>query len=193
MDNTLKLFSLLINEDNQNMTLEEISDSYKIDNNSDLFASAFIKTYKLILKISKRYYGLTQEDIISFSLEKLNYCLLNYRRGGAKFSTYYAKVLINKFREETQALNTHKRKIIFYSDSYEVILEKGFDLIDQKQITDNSLQCLNNFNLTLRELLYCQLLGKNYTNREISEFLGLSIMTLSNTRKDLREKLSSLL
>jgi ATP/maltotriose-dependent transcriptional regulator MalT len=99
---------------------------------------------------------------------------------------------MNKFREETQALNTHKRKAIFYSDSYEGMIENGYDLIAATCEEIGIKDTLISYNLTQRELTYCELIMKNYSNAEISEILEVSIMTLSNMRKKLRQKLSPL-
>ena len=192
MNGTLKLLSTLIIEDTRNMSLEQIAEAYRESLNPSLLALAFEKTYKLIINISAKYYGLTNEDIASFSLEKLDICLQTYKSGQANFSTYFTTTLMNKFREETQALNTHKRKAIFYSDSYEGMIENGYDLIAATCEEIGIKDTLISYNLTQRELTYCELIMKNYSNAEISEILEVSIMTLSNMRKKLRQKLSPL-
>ena len=98
---------------------------------------------------------------------------------------------MNKFREETQSLNTHKRKIMFHSDSYESLVENGFD-IESEMALDETFDSLESYGLNARELEYCNLIIQNYSNAEISKKLGVSIMTLSNMRKKLREKLTPL-
>ena len=84
-------------------------------------------------------------------MEKLDDCLLTYKNGQASFSTYFTRTLHNKFREETQALNTHKRKAMFFSDSYEAMLEDGFDLIACTIEEDNFIESLHEYNLTTKE------------------------------------------
>lgn len=124
-------------------------------------------------------------------MEKLDYCLQTFKVGQAEFSTYFTTVLMNKYREETQALNTYKRKAVFYSDSYEDMVENGYDIAatcEEIEIID----ILVNYSLTERELAYCELVMKSYSNAEIAKKLEVSIMTLSNMRKVLREKLSPL-
>lgn len=191
MITTLKTLSTLIINETLEMTLEEIAVAYREDLNPSLLAAAFAKTYKLIINISNHYYGLTQDDIASFSLEKLDFCLQTYNDDKAAFSTYFSTNLKNKFREETQYLNTQKRKVMFYSDSYDAMVENGFDLESPEQMretTDN----LASYGLTEREMAYCDLILKDFTNVEISKQLGVSVMTLSNMRKKLRKKLRSL-
>lgn len=191
MINTLKTLSTLITNETLEMTLEEIAAAYREDLNPSLLATAFAKTYKLILKVSEKYYGLTEDDIASLSLEKLDYCLQTHDSQIAAFSTYYTTHLMNKFREETQSLNTHKRKIMFHSDSYESLVENGFD-IESEMALDETFDSLESYGLNARELEYCNLIIQNYSNAEISKKLGVSIMTLSNMRKKLREKLTPL-
>jgi RNA polymerase sigma factor (sigma-70 family) len=188
---TLNTLSPLIIEDNRDMTLEQIAEAYRESLNPSLLALAFEKTFKLIIHVSAKYYGLTNEDIASFALEKLDFSLQTYKIGQANFTTYFTTVLMNKFREETEALNTQKRKAIFFSDSYETMVENGYDLV-ACTIEDDIVYSLEEYNLSVRELEYCNLIIADYSNAEISAKLGVSVMTLSNMRKKLREKLMPL-
>jgi RNA polymerase sigma factor (sigma-70 family) len=189
---TLNILSTLIIEDTRDMSLEQIAEAYRESLNPSLLALAFEKTYKLIINISAKYYGLTNEDIVSFSLEKLDMCLQTYISGQANFSTYFTTNLMNKFREETQALNTQKRKALFFSDSYEVMVENGFDLVAVTYEEDEIIDTLTQYKLTDKELEYCSLILCDWSNAEISKMMGVSVMTLSNMRRKLREKLMPL-
>lgn len=191
MNRTLNILSNIIMEDNRDMTLEEIAEAYGESLNPSLLALAFEKVFKLIIHVSTKYYGLTNEDIASFALEKLDFSLQTYKIGQANFTTYFTTVLMNKFREETEALNTQKRKAIFFSDSYEVMVENGFDLIAATCEDDEIIE-LTQYKLTEKELQYCNLILSDWSNSEISKMMGVSIMTLSNMRKKLREKLMPL-
>jgi len=193
---TLNMLSTLIIDDTRDMSLEQIAEAYRESLNPSLLALAFEKTYKLIINISTKYYGLTNEDIASFSLEKLDICLQTYKQtyksGQVNFSTYFTTTLMNKFREETEALNTQKRKALFFSDSYEVMVENGFDLVAATCEDDEIMDTLTQYKLTEKELQYCSLILNGWSNSEISKMLGVSVMTLSNMRKKLREKLMPL-
>lgn len=189
---TLNTLSTLIIEETRDMSLEQIAEAYGESLNPSLLALAFEKTFKLIINISAKYYGLTNEDIASFSLEKLDICLQTYKNGQAGFSTYFTATLMNKFREETEALNTQKRKALFYSDSYELMVENGYDLVACTLEEDEIVYSLQEYNLTQREMEYCNLILSDFNNAEISSKLGVSVMTLSNMRKKLREKLMPL-
>jgi RNA polymerase sigma factor (sigma-70 family) len=189
---TLNMLSTLIIEDTRDMSLEQIAEAYRESLNPSLLALAFEKTFKLIIHVSKNYYGLTDEDIASFALEKLDICLQTYRSGQANFSTYFTTTLMNKFREETEALNTQKRKALFFSDSYEVMVENGFDLVAATCEDDEIMDTLTQYKLTEKELQYCSLILNEWSNSEISKMMGVSVMTLSNIRKKLREKLMPL-
>lgn len=189
---TLNILSTLIIEETRNMTLEEIAEAYRESLNPSLLALAFQKTYKLIIHVSNSYYGLTDEDIASFSLEKLDLCLQTFKNGQANFSTYFTTNLMNKFREETQALNTQKRKVLFFSESYDLMVENGYDLVAATCEENDIIDTLNEYDLTEKELQYCSLILCDWSNSEISKLLGVSVMTLSNMRKKLREKLMPL-
>lgn len=189
MRNTLSTLSTLITDDIMNMSIDQIAKEYKKSLNPALLSLAFKNHYNLIIQTSKNYYGLADEDIASYSLEKLDYCLQTVDLDKALFSTYYTTVLMNKFREETQALNTHKRKAIFYSDSYEKLLDNGFDIAVADFYNTNLLEDLTEYDLTDKEVQYCKLIIKDFTNAEIAKLMDVSKMTLSYIRKSLRLKL----
>lgn len=193
MNNTLKTLSTIITEEYQQNNLEQLADAYKKDLNPSIIASAFSKCFDLINYVAAQYFGLTSEDIASFALEVLDFCLQNYVAGNCAFTTYYTTVLKNRFRQETQSLSTQKRKVAIYSDSLDGLIDDGFDVADS---TDNYLDSkdalmenLNSLNLRPLERNYCELVALNYTNKEISKILNVSVMTLSNLRKSLRVKL----
>lgn len=193
MNNTLKTLSTIITEEYQHNTLEQLAEAYTKELNPSILASAFSKCFDLINYVSSQYFGLTSEDIASFSLEVLDFCLQNYVADNCVFTTYYTTVLKNRFRQETQALSTHKRKIAMYSDSLDGLMDEGFDIANDEDSyltsKDALMTDLNTLNLREIEKNYCELVATGYTNSEISKILKVSVMTLSNLRKSLRIKL----
>lgn len=192
MENTLKLFNSIKTYELNNLQMEQLSEAYVEGLNPSILATAFSKCYKLIISISKKYYGLTSHDIASFSVEVLDFCLQSYVPGKASFTTYFSKVLSNRFRQETESLSTAKRKVVFHSSSLEAIIEEGFepeDIHTKVSTLDDIIDCLLDFDLNPRELEYCTLLLADYKNSEIAEMLEVSVMTLSNIRKRLRRKM----
>lgn len=192
MEKTYNMLTTIIIQETEQMTLEEIASEYQGNLSPSLLAIAFKKLYKLIIYTGNKYTGLTSADIASFSLEKLDYCLSSYTQGEVKFITYFTTVLKNKFREETQSLNTHKRKAMFVSNSYEQMVENGYDVAEEMLDLDNLSDDLKSYGLSDREILYCEYLVQDLPNKEIAEILGVSQMTLSNMRKKLRQKLMPL-
>ena len=196
MNNTLQTLSTIITKEFQQNSLEELAVAYKKELNPSILATAFSKCFDLTNYAASQYFGLTSEDIASFALEVLDLCLQSYELGECVFTTYYTTVLKNRFRQETQALSTQKRKVAMYSDSLDILMEDGFDPTDDEDSylnsTDALMQNLNPFNLRELEKNYCELLAIGYTNKEISAILKVSVMTLSNLRKSLRTKLAPL-
>lgn len=187
MEKTRKMMSTMIKEEDKNMTLEEIAEQYQINYNPSLLAISFEKLYKLILDVSNGYFGLTIEDIVSFSLEKLDYCLQTYDNESALFVTYFTTCLKNKLREETLYLSMQKRKVIHNSESYDMLIEDGFDITYEDEEI-KIIDLLEDKNLTEREKIYCRLILKTYTNMEISEMLNVSRSTVHNIKEKLKEK-----
>lgn len=196
MNNTLKTLSTIITEEYKQNNLEQLADAYKKELNPSILASAFSKCFDLINHVATQYFGLTSEDVASFSLEVLDFCLQNYIADNCAFTTYYTTVLKNRFRQETQSLSTHKRKVALYSDSLDGLMCDGFDVQDNADNYFDSMDALmtnlGSFNLRELEKNYCELVAVGYTNNEISKILNVSVMTLSNLRKSLRVKLSPL-
>ena len=190
MISTLQTLQTIITPETRQMTLEDTATAYREDLNPSLLASAFSKNYNLILNLSKKYYGLTHHDLASFSLEELDYALQSYDdKKGVNFQSYFAKVLTNRLRVETLALNTQKRKAIFYSQSYETMVENGFDISDDHDFIDDMEQ-INLTGFTDRERKYCELVMKDYSNQDIAKIWGVSVMTLYHIRQSLRKKIS---
>lgn len=195
MLDTKNLLNSLILDDpdtktNDLKSLEQISGEYQSGGLSPLLlAYAFNKTYGLIWTIARRFYGLIPQDIASIALENLDFSLRNYNPEVTPcFTTYFSTILYNALRTYTQSLSTDKRKANSDNNkiSYQKMVEDGFDQIheDEQYFID-----LAGYNLNERETTYCILIQLQYTNSEIADILEVSIMTLSNLRKKLKEKL----
>lgn len=189
---TTKTMQQYRNDKVKNTSLEELSSLYRQQPTDYIVAEAYLKLTSVIFNVYKKYTHLELCDCVSFALEKLEMCLLTYVPGSAnKFTTYFAQVLRNKLREETQRLNWSKRCVIFNSTSLQYLMEQGFDCTGGQEPT--APITLPN-TLTKNEAKYCELLAMNYgTNKEIAEFMSVSVMTLCNMRRSLRQKLECLL
>jgi len=190
---TYKMLVGLTQDKYKNLSMEQLALEYQKELNPSILAESFVRNYSFIFQIASGYYGLTEQDIASHALERLDYCLQTYQQG-RKFLTYYGTVLKNKFREETQYLNTHKRKVIFHSSSYEVMVDNGFDLVacaQEDEITD-LIEDLRERGLEDKEIRYCFYLLMGESNANIAKSMGCTIMTLCNMRKKLKKKLGDL-
>ena len=193
MQGTYKMLVGLTQDKYKNLSMEQLALEYQKELNPSILAESFVRNYSFIFQIASGYYGLTEQDIASHALERLDYCLQTYQQGH-KFLTYYGTVLKNKFREETQYLNTHKRKVIFHSSSYEVMVDNGFDLVacaQEDEITD-LIEDLRERGLEDKEIRYCFYLLMGESNANIAKSMGCTIMTLCNMRKKLKKKLGDL-
>ena len=193
MQETYKMLVGLTQDKYKDLSMEQLAIEYQKDFDPSILAESFMRNYSFIFQMASHYYGLTEQDIASSALERLDFCLQTYQRGN-KFLTYYGTVLKNKFREETQALNTQKRKAIFHSSSYEVMVDNGFDLVAcaQEDETTNLVEDLREQGLEDREIQYCIYLLLGESNADIAENMGCTIMTLCNMRKRMRIKLGNL-
>ena len=179
MEKTRKLFNPFVDNELLGVSLNELAIMYQKMPTTVILATSFEKTFKLAQLIQNQYYGLNEEDVVSWYLEKLDLCLKTYN-GVAQFQTYFAKVFRNKLREETEKQNYKKRKCILESinDIVEIGLEDTYNVIDM----------LLPKNLTSNEHDYCILASQGYDNAYIAQQLDVSRMTISNIRKSLKVK-----
>lgn len=192
MQETLKLLSSIICPEHESYSFDKIAQEYQQTKNPSLLGVSFSRLYNLIHLISKRYYGLTTSDVASFSVEVLDRALLDFNEGTATFPTFYANYLKNRLRMETEALFVNKRRVNIFAVSYDQLIESGIDypVRDSEMSELAYLQGLQeDYNLGLKDFNYCNLLLSGYTNREIAEKLGVSIMALSHRRKNIRKML----
>lgn len=189
METTTKTLNNYRDKEIRDLSLEQLSLLYRQTNEDCIIAEAFEKLQKLIVVNSRQYPQFETSDYASYALEKLPMCLLTYvPSNGNKFTTYFCRVFKNKLREESQYLNTQKRKVIYNSTSLDYLMEEGFDVTSSKGINCNTIVLPNN--LTTKEKQYCELLAIDYgTNKEIAERMNVSVMTLCNLRKSLKIKL----
>jgi hypothetical protein len=193
MQETYKMLVGLTQDKYKDLSMEQLALEYQKELNPSILAESFVRNYSFIFQIASGYYGLTEQDIASHALERLDYCLQTYQQG-RKFLTYYGTVLKNKFREETQYLNTYKRKVIFHSSSYEVMVDNGFDLVANAQGNEmvELIEDLRERGLEDKEIRYCFYLLMGESNANIAKSMGCTIMTLCNMRKKLKKKLGDL-
>jgi len=171
----------------ERLTLEEIAIRYKKVENPALLAKAFLNLFGFISEKSKTFSLLAEEDIASISLQKLHESLLLFEaERNFKFITYFGNVLHNEFRTEMQKITTQKRKTIYNTTP---IMET--DSFDDNCLVDSEFkEVLDNIDLTEMENKYCKLLASNWgSNKDIAKLLGVSVMTLCNMRKRIKEKL----
>lgn len=179
MEKTRKLLKPFVDERLLGKSLNELALMYQATPTTAILATSFELTFRLATIIQNQFYGLADEDVVSWYLEKLDMCLRTYK-GGYQFTTYLSKVFRNKLREETERLNYKKRKCILESinDIVEIGLEDTYNVIDM----------LLPKNLTQNEYTYCMLASEGYDNAYIADMLDVSRMTISNIRKSLKVK-----
>jgi len=172
--------------------LDQLVELYQQTGGDEILGILYRELEMLIFKLSSSYWGLTKEDVSSFAFETVYQCLQTYKiDGGAKFTSYFATSFKFRLRTETVALNQHKRKANLTAVSYEGLVEDGFDVGVDCFSDVAIIDAINRLALTTNEQKYCMLVLEGiHNNAEIAEFLGLSVMSLSNMRKRLRIKLA---
>lgn len=182
MQNTLKMMKKIITEESKKLTLEQLSEEYQKTLNPVFLAASFEKSFGLIIKISKKFKVLNDNDIASFSLEELDKCLQLWDKSkGTGFITFFGFVLHNRFREELKFLNKDKRKIIFHVD----LLRDDFDKIYNEDYFD-----IKDYSLDEKEIKYCLYKLEGYSSREIANMMNVKTRNIYIWRKSIKQKFS---
>lgn len=172
MYNTLAMLQNLLTREDMEMPLDEISAAYQSKALPNLLASAYNKLFGLTLKLATKYRAIENEDIATKSLQILDYCLLEYDGASIPFVNYYAIMLTRELREEMKRLNTDKRRVKFFSSSYDALLEDGYE--QGYEQTYDIIEILDGIDLTKDEALYCRMAVNSFRQIEINEALNIS-------------------
>ena len=185
---TLENLRLITKQEDYKRDYKDLALEYSKTLNPSILAVVFDRNFGQINNLGNKYPIIAKEDLASFALEILDKCLQTYNADKAEFLTYFTNNLNFRLREEVSLLNTHKRKSIFNSNSFEIMVENGFELEDSEISNFETLDILER-EVEGNLLKYCKLLMEGFTNNEIGKILGVSNTTLHNYRNKLKSKL----
>lgn len=184
MSDTLSMLKPYIRVELCNMSYEDLACKYQQNMSDDVLASSYKKVYRLAKSISTKYYNIPEDDIESYCLQKLSYCLSTYN---PKVNDSFVSYFCLAYR---RALNNIVRSVSKLNSSLfeplEVLLEEAvydtYDLIEDI-LPDN---------LTSSEKTCCLMLYQGYSVTEISKYLGVSRPTVTTLKKSVGFKINSL-
>lgn len=177
---TKQMLSNIADKDLIKLPYLELSEMYKKNCDAKVLASSFFKVFNLVYNLSGKYTSLLSSDIASWTLQSLDYALLNYSEG-CEFTTLFGTVLKNKFKVQVKKENTQKRLavVVELNEALEVGIEDVYDLVD----------LILPKNLTSNEKVYCSYAKLGYTNKMISEIMGVSLSYVYAIRDKLKFKI----
>lgn len=184
MNETYLMLKSYAKKDLCELTYEELAHKYQKESNSDILASSYVNIYKLANTISSKYYTVDPDDVQSYCLEKLDYCLRTYDSSDKSFISYFCTCYKNMLNDIIKGFNRMKR--INITESLDTVLDIGIE------DTYNLLSVILPTTLTNNERRYCELASEGYNNTDIANYLGVSRMTICNIRKSLKVKLNDL-
>ena len=174
--------------------LDAIALEYQQTGDPILFAKAYCKWFPFAVSQANNYWGLTDQDKASISVEELHKCMMAFKpeRGG-KVQTLFAKYLNNRLRAESQMSNHHVRKANNVSECYETQTEAGNMERGYEDAEFNST--IDNCHLTSNENEYCKMVGAypNIKDVDIAKKLGVSSAAINYMKKQLCFKLNFML
>ena len=179
----------IMRDEDRAKTLEVIALEYQESKNPSLLAASFDRLHELIWKLSNKHIILSDADVASISLERLDYAMQMYKGDKASFITFYHSILFNALRKAYQDANRVKSKAIHYSNSLDTMIECGYD-VESYYTQDNLDEMYEDAQLDLRERKYCQLILEGYNQSEIATMFGVSGAMVTHIKNKIKSKLS---
>lgn len=201
MNETRKMMMSIIMGTYTEYSDAELAEMYQKVEDPEILATEFVRLYGMIIRTTEQYFGIDEQDFVTMSLERLHYCLSNYVSSKmCSFSSYYISCLKGTFWTKVEENSAAKRKLNSVACSIEGLMENGAgtdnyrDVIagsyDIEYVYEDVSEFMDTSRLSDRESEYCNYLYKGYSNCEIAQLMGISVMGLSYMRQRLQKKLN---
>ena len=188
MEETLEMMKSILLGKEKETNEKELIALYKRDLCPNILAYFFVANYGLICKTAKLYPKLDNDDKASFCLQELDKCLQLYNvHYKVSFMTYFIKCYTYRLNNELKLLMCDKRKALLDSVEFESLKDIGIN-----DCADNFDIIYNNYNLTPKEKIHCNLRLAGYTIKEISKLLKISASAVSQQNKKIKQKINIL-
>lgn len=195
----LLTYSNLFREEAATLDNSQIVQAYRDGRETEVISYIFCTNYQLFRLTTNRFFGLSQDDKDSFTLEEIAKALNNYnvtKTSNAKITTLVCTYIYNRLRTETEALQKASAVTMNYATGFD-------DLGAEDRIEEASeegsfsyyemYQMVEELELTEKEKECCKLIilnNDNIKNSEIAEMLGLSRAGVGHIKKSLKSKLA---
>lgn len=179
----------IMRDEDKSKTLEELALEYQSTKHPSLLAASFERLHELVWKLSNKHTLLSDADVASIALERLDYAMQMFDGEQAKFITHYHSILYNALRKAYQDANRVKSKSIHYSSSLDAMMENGYD-VESHDEYNNLTGLYEDAQLDLREQRYCQLILDGYNHTEIAQMFGVSGAMITHIKNKIKSKLS---
>jgi RNA polymerase sigma factor (sigma-70 family) len=174
--------------------LEELALEYQQTGDEQTFeriiSNQFISS--ILWEFSKRkVWGMDTDDLRQELLIELEKACRNYN-GNNKISTLFWRYAERRIYGLRQSAGYQKRKAHFEADSYEKIIEGGFDFArEQEDFGDTELMIyLGKLGLNEKELAICKMaVSLNMTKSEMARAIGVTPSTIDYYTKRIRKKM----
>lgn len=176
MENTRALMRGLITKESAQLTYGELAQSYKDGLNPIYLATAFDRLYLLIHKIGKKFISLSEHDLASYSLQKLDTCLKMYDETYATNFTSYFSLSLHRFLD--QVYNTKAKKQERREMCEPDYVFNDLEHIDRDQQLFEFTHDLQKLNLTVSQYVLISLLMQGKPKKHIAKDFNISKVTL---------------
>jgi len=170
MYSTLKMMVTITTEKELGLSYESMAVEYQRGLNPAILAAAFKNLFNMINNEYNRCSYIDEEDAASFSLEELDYALQSFDSEKASFTTYFFRLLRNRFTQENKKMDTNRRKTIKYAH----YMEDGEDIPTQLE-TAIELEEFIESTLTPKQKEYFSYLSQGYNVPEIAKIFKVTV------------------
>lgn len=180
------------------ISLDECVMYYQDTEDPRYLMHVFLKYFPFTVTVADKYFGLTEDDKASYAVEELSRAMIHFEPDqGTKIQTLYAKFLSNRYRYETQQLNTQKRKANSEANSsqydeevFPVILTRTDKAYRDIEFEQSLKKCES---LTENEKRYCNIVmnePEGISDSDIARDLGVTPAAVYYIKQSLQKKLS---
>ena len=188
MYETYLMMESIATNDFENDTLEELADKYKSTLNSSIFATAYVKLYKILYHTAKKYENsVSWDDLVSYSLEVLDKCLQIYKEEkGIKFVTFFLKCY-----ERRAIMLANRNNKLTVPPVCDTAIDDLWFISHQDQYDFND-DLLKSLDLSEREKKYCYLCCLGYSILEIANIFNMSRNNVYLIQRKIKKKFNAL-
>lgn len=172
-------------------TLERLVKEYRITGDEEIFGVILYKVKGFVMNMTKMYYSIEKEDLMSIILEKVFTAIKTWDCDRTKFLTYLGTLLRNECGYHIRTTLNNKNRLLTESTSWDELESIEMLVTDYSSDEFFSIEFLKDeCNLLESEYMALKLISEGYKVKEVEKLLNCTKRGISTIMRELKGKLS---